>query len=385
LLRYKCVPSQHEGGMNHLDRHESNCRYCRPQLFPSVAGARARHRREAVEALHQIDEGTACLPVLQTLVLCTHALLGVLDTDQYPYSSASADSAEMRERTGLDLEEFEFVYDIVRGELEGQSVRKRKKHSDSQEGQPFLGPRNKLMLCLEFLRTGHTLRHLGLDYEIPRQTAHDIIHHLIPVISQKLSHFVAYPSVLKSFRRSGALRNVACAVDTTIICTDKPQDQETLRAIYAKKGKRSKFGAKVQLVVGLDGRIWEVSDAYRAAESDSLIYDESELPEVLEEEHKLAIGDQAYSAKPRVLTPLRRGKDGLEAAAKEKNAAIHSARAVVENVNQRFKQSRLLYGVYRGDPQDYDFISSLAMLAAELVNIDIQKRPIRKRRILHDD
>jgi len=63
---------------------------------------------------------------------------------------------------------------------------------------------------------------------------------------------------------------------------------------------------------------------------------------------------------------------------KDFNRTINSARAAIENINQRLKTYAILGDVYRGDIDDHQKVTKIAQVVSALCNINLNKHPIRK-------
>ncbi len=57
---------------------------------------------------------------------------------------------------------------------------------------------------------------------------------------------------------------------------------------------------------------------------------------------------------------------------------INSARAAIENINQRLKTYAILGSIYRGAIDDFDKITKIVQVVSALCNIKLNKYPIRK-------
>ena len=63
---------------------------------------------------------------------------------------------------------------------------------------------------------------------------------------------------------------------------------------------------------------------------------------------------------------------------KDFNRDINSARAVIENINQRFKTYSILGSVYRGPVDDFHKITKIIQVVTALCNLNLNKHPIRR-------
>jgi thiamine kinase-like enzyme len=90
------------------------------------------------------------------------------------------------------------------------------------------------------------------------------------------------------------------------------------------------------------------------------------------------IADKGYVAEQYVITPRKkpRGRE-LTNAGKDFNRTISSARAAIENINQRVKQYAILGHTYRGSFDDVHKITKIAHVVCALCNLNLDKHPIR--------
>ncbi|CAF4088116.1 unnamed protein product, partial [Rotaria sp. Silwood1] len=87
----------------------------------------------------------------------------------------------------------------------------------------------------------------------------------------------------------------------------------------------------------------------------------------------------AYIGEEYVVTPRKklRGRE-LTQEDKDFNRDINSARAAIENINQRLKAYAILGGVYRGRVDDFHKITKIIQVVAALCNLNLNKHPIRR-------
>ncbi|CAF3549202.1 unnamed protein product, partial [Rotaria sordida] len=60
------------------------------------------------------------------------------------------------------------------------------------------------------------------------------------------------------------------------------------------------------------------------------------------------------------------------------NRDINSARAAIENINQRLKTYAIIGGVYRGAIDDFEKTTKIVQVVAALCNMNLDKHPIRE-------
>ncbi|CAF4727310.1 unnamed protein product, partial [Rotaria sp. Silwood2] len=86
-----------------------------------------------------------------------------------------------------------------------------------------------------------------------------------------------------------------------------------------------------------------------------------------------------YIGEEYVVTP-RKKHHGRELTNEDKdfNHEINSARAAIENINQRLKTYGILGGVYRGDIDDFHKMTKITQVVSALCNTNLNKHPVRK-------
>ena len=88
---------------------------------------------------------------------------------------------------------------------------------------------------------------------------------------------------------------------------------------------------------------------------------------------------KAYIGEEYVVTP-RKKPHGRELTDEDKdfNRDINSARAAIENINQRLKTYAICGGVYRGAIGDFHKATKIVQVVSALCNLNLNKHPIRK-------
>ncbi|CAF0959069.1 unnamed protein product [Rotaria sordida] len=82
---------------------------------------------------------------------------------------------------------------------------------------------------------------------------------------------------------------------------------------------------------------------------------------------------------PTRLTP-RKKPHGRQFADEDKefNRDINSARAAIENINQRLKTYAILDGVYRGAIDNFHKATKIVQVVSALCDLNLNKHPIRR-------
>lgn len=125
----------------------------------------------------------------------------------------------------------------------------------------------------------------------------------------------------------------------------RPSDNERQRRVYS--GKKKRHTLKTQIITDQRGKILDVSSGHRGPKSDVKIWNETELPDELQEKPKL--GDKAYlGAKKPTQTPQKKPKEGeLSEAEKVANRLISQERIYVEHSIRKVKGFRVVRDEYR--------------------------------------
>jgi hypothetical protein len=169
-------------------------------------------------------------------------------------------------------------------------------------------------------------------------------------------------------------------VDSTCIAIHQPEDSEQRRTYYYAKSPTN-YAFKVQVACDFHHRIVHVSKCHRGSVHDITILRESGLLEHTQEDVQI-IGDKAYIGERYVVTPKKKPRGGeFTAEDKDYNRSISSARAAIENINQRLKKYAILGSIYRGPYDDVDKVSKIAHVISALCNLQLSKHPIRKHRL----
>ena len=125
----------------------------------------------------------------------------------------------------------------------------------------------------------------------------------------------------------------------------RPSDNDRQKRVYS--GKKKRHTLKTQILTDQRGKILDVSSGHRGPKSDVKIWNETELPDELQEKPK--IGDKAYigAAKP-TQTPKKKPKGGeLSEAEKAANKLISQERIYVEHSIRKVKGFRVVRDEYR--------------------------------------
>lgn len=168
-------------------------------------------------------------------------------------------------------------------------------------------------------------------------------------------------------------------VDSTFIAIHQPEDADDRRAHYHAKSPTN-YAFKIQIACDFNHRIVHVSDCYQGSTHDMTILRASGLLQHTQENVQI-IADKGYVGEHYVVTPRKKPHGGeLTNVDKDFNRTISSARAAIENIDQRVKQYAILGNIYRGSFLDVDKRTKIAHVVCALCNLNLDKHPIRAQR-----
>ncbi|CAF4771640.1 unnamed protein product, partial [Rotaria sp. Silwood2] len=172
-------------------------------------------------------------------------------------------------------------------------------------------------------------------------------------------------------------RNHKLIVDSTFIAIPEPYDTEKRKAYYHAKSPTN-YALKVQIACDFHHQIVHVSECYQGSVHDITILRESGLLEHVNDSVQI-IADKGYIGEENVVTPKKK-PHGRELTDEDKNfnRDINSARAAIENINQRLKTYAILGDVYRGPIHDFHKATKIVQVVSALCNLNLNKHPIRR-------
>jgi len=223
-----------------------------------------------------------------------------------------------------------------------------------------------------------TVEQLACMFKTPHMTVVTARAKLFPLLYQCLCHFIQLPSHQTPRVDSGPLTGVQVVVDSTPTPIPKPTLQADRKLYYNFKKKPTPYAMKTQIAVGLDLKIWHVSETHPHSVHDLTVLRGTPIPNILSET-KRALGDSAYQGEPNFLVPVRKPpRAELTRSQKLWNKQIGHVRVTVENVFKRVKDFRIVSDVYRGDYHKLQQFNVIFGLVCALVNIHFQSHPIRR-------
>lgn len=191
-----------------------------------------------------------------------------------------------------------------------------------------------LRLCLCWLRRNATLPELGEDRGIGTTTAWEYAH----LIAAFLADVLGCPAEELAEQVAGKVT----LFDGTLVPTFNWRHRRDLHS-----GKHRRYGANVQAVADLHGRVAGASRPFPGSRHDKHCYDEAGLAQVAQASGG-GVGDAGYQGTG-LVTPVKK-KPGRELTeeAKQLNAAVASVRVGAEHAIAHIKNWRIMASRYRG-------------------------------------
>ena len=120
-----------------------------------------------------------------------------------------------------------------------------------------------------------------------------------------------------------------------------------------------------QIAVGLDLRIWDISETHPHSVHDLTVLCGSQIPALLSNTKK-AVGDSAYQGEPNFVVPLKKPR-GRKLSQQEKlyNKKVAHVRIAVENVF-KVKDFHIISDIYRGDYRKLEEFNCIFKLCCAL-------------------
>jgi hypothetical protein len=274
-------------------------------------------------------------------------------------------------------EDIDFIFAQCKVSLTSFYGRKRARKTSGSSAQRFLSAHNLLLLALYSVRKNPTIVELSQTFKTPTTTVCELRERLFPLLQRCLSPWIKVPASIPGFE-GGELNGASLSIDTTPTPIPRPTSKADRKLYFNYKKKPTAYAMKTQIVVGMDLKIWDVSETYPCSVHDLTVLRQSSVPGFLSEEIQ-ALGDAAYVGEPHVQTPFKkpRGRE-LKRAQKLFNKKISHVRISVENTFKRLKDFKIISTVYRGDYHKLEDFNCIFKLVCALVNIDFEKHPLRR-------
>ncbi|CAF4114655.1 unnamed protein product [Rotaria sp. Silwood2] len=343
MLTWTCTGSGKSGLYTNYYRHCDRCSYCTPQL--------EEEKQQQFQALND---------------------------KQRPWSEWRRTDASCIQHTGYDVEQVQELYSMCEQPLINYCSHRSEQLTNSTTTS-YLSPMNLLVVTLWHLKHYHTERYIASELNLCQPAVNYFLSAVVDIL-----HSCVYPELISlpadmTNRRTphGHEQNHKLIVDSTFIAIPEPYDSEQRKASYHAKSSTN-YALKVQVACDFHHRIVHVSECYHGSVHDITILRESGLLEHVNDSVQI-IADKAYVGEEYVATP-RKKPHGRELTNKDKNfnRDINSARAAIENINQRLKTYAILGGIYRGAIDDFHKATKIVQVVSALCNLNLNKHPIRR-------
>lgn len=223
----------------------------------------------------------------------------------------------------------------------------RKRRFVKDDGRPRqLLPLHKLLMTLLYLRHNTSATVVGQMFGFSADSVEKrALPEVLPVL-RELFPASRWEAVQKHRNEKWNPDEVdQIIVDSFETPIPRPSEQTRQKRVYS--GKKKRHTLKTQLYTDHKGRILDVSSGHRGPKADVKIWNETELPEALEE--KLKIADKAYvGADKPTRTPKKKPK-GSELSEEEKqaNRLLSQQRIYVEHSIRKVKAYRVTRDEFR--------------------------------------
>ncbi len=298
--------------------------------------------------------------------------------EQRPWSEWGRSDESCLQHTRHDVEQVQQLYSMCEQSLINYCSHRNEQHTNSTMTR-YLSPMNLLVVTLWYLKHYHSERYIATEVDLTHQAVNYFLSSILDIL-----HSCVYPELISlpvdlSSRRTphGPERQHKLIVDSTFIAIPEPYDSEERKAYYYGKSSTN-YALKVQIACDFHHRIVHVSECYHGSVHDITILRDSGLLEHVNDSVQI-IGDKGYIGEENVVTP-RKKPHGRELTDEDKdfNRDINSARAAIENINQRLKTYAILGGVYRGAIDDFHKATKIVQVVSALCNLNLNKHPIRR-------
>ncbi|CAF1070386.1 unnamed protein product [Rotaria sordida] len=350
MLTWTCTGSSRSGLYTNYYRHRDNCSFCTPELEE--------------EKQHEMEE--------------KQQQLRALDDKQRPWSEWKRTNASCIQHTGYDVEQVQELYSMCEEPLINYCSHKNYRLTDGA-ATFYLSPMNMLVVTLWHLKHYHSERYIASELNVSQQAVNYLLSTVVDILhSCVYPELISIPANISSSRTPhGPQQYHKLIVDSTFIAIPEPYDSQ-LRKVYYHAKSSTNYALKVQIACDFHHRIVHVSECYRGSVHDITVLRESGLLEHVNDDVQI-IGDKGYIGEEYVVTPRKKSR-GRELTDEDKdfNYDINSARAAIENINQRLKTYAILGGVYRGAIDDFHKATKIVQVVCALCNLNLIKHPIRR-------
>ncbi|CAF3121603.1 unnamed protein product [Rotaria sp. Silwood2] len=301
-------------------------------------------------------------------------------SEQRPWFEWSRSDESCTQHTGHDIEQVQQVFNMWEQSLIEFCMNRKQQHTTDTNNK-FLSPINLLAVTLWYLKHYRSERYIAAELNFSKSTVNYFLSAVVDIL-----YASAYPKLIllpddmdDEATAHGPEQYHKLIVDSTFIAIHQPEDSDQRKAYYHAKSPTN-YAFKIQITCDFNHRIVHVSKYYQGSVHDITVLRESGLLEHIEE-HVQIIADKGYIGEQYVITSRKKPRGGeLTAEDKDFNRSISSARAAIENINQRIKNYAILGSIYRGAYDDFDKITRIAHVVSALCNLKLSKHPIRNER-----
>ncbi|CAF2788213.1 unnamed protein product [Rotaria sp. Silwood2] len=236
-----------------------------------------------------------------------------------------------------------------------------------------------LLVTLRYLKHYHSECYIATELNLAQKTVDYLLLSVLNILHTCVySELISLPADMSNRTTTqGPEEHHKLIANSTFIAIPQPGDSTQRKAYYHAK-RTTNYALKVQIACDFHHRIVHVSECYKGSVHDITILRESGLLEHVNDSVQI-IADKGYIGEEYVVTP-RKKPHGRESAEEDKNfnRSINSARAPIENINQRLKTYAIYGSICRGAVDDFHKITKIAKVVSALCNMNLNKHPMRK-------
>ncbi|CAF3811031.1 unnamed protein product [Rotaria sp. Silwood1] len=349
MLVWMCSGSGRHGLYTNYYRHRAHCDWCRSELK---------------------EEDTNKFSIQQQF--------RTLDDTQRPWSEWSLNNQSCIQHTGHDIEQIQQLFLICSQSLMNYCARRRHQCT-TDTNVPYLSPMNLLVVTLWFLKRYPSEGYIATKLQMNKSTVNYFLFEIIDILYSCI-YPVFVPAQVSIATRSTSHETQnynKLLVHSTVIAISPPNELKQRKAYYHKKSPTN-YGFKIQIASDFHHRIVHVSQCYHGGVNGLTILRESGLLTDIEKDVRI-IGNKSYIGEKYITASRKKSRGGvLTTPDKRYSQTISSARAAVENINQRIKAYAILGRIYRGSIDDFEKITKIVRVVCALSNFDVMKSSIRQ-------